>query len=79
MQKEPITIGTKEFLRNYLKIAKKAKKGQAFRVVRHSEEMFQIHPPAQKNRYNLGDLKKLRFHGGGKNLSTEIDDIVYGI
>lgn len=80
ISQQPTPIGIKEFHKNFVKIAQKAKKGHSFIVFKHSEPLFKIEPPEEKkNKYTLEDFKKLRFTGGGKNLSKKIDSIVYGI
>jgi hypothetical protein len=79
IHKEPTTIGIKEFHKNFVKIAQKAKKGQSFVVVKHSEPLFKIEPPENTKKYNLQDFKKIQFKSKDKDLSKNIDQILYGV
>ncbi|MSU74984.1 MAG: hypothetical protein EXS55_00485 [Candidatus Magasanikbacteria bacterium] len=74
------TIGLKELHRNLSKIAKEAFRGASFVVLNHTTTMFRIEPPTPpQKKYSWADLKNLQFKGGDKNLSRDIDKIVYGL
>lgn len=73
-------IGIKELHHNLAKIAKEAKRGTSFVVLKHTTQMFRIEPPTtQEKKYTWADLEKLQVNTGQKNLSRDIDHIVYGI
>jgi len=72
-------IGIKQLHKELSKISEKARKGQSFIVVKNSKPVFRIEPLESlvKPRYTLKDLEKIRFKGE-KNLSKNIDKILYG-
>ncbi len=79
-------IGVKQLREQLPKIAQAAKRGQSFLVMRHHETLFRIEPPTPQRSsqsLNTGErlikaFKHLKF-SGSKNLSKQIDHIVYGI
>lgn len=76
------TIGVKQLYKNLRSIAKRAKAGESFLVVKHTTPLFRIVPSDQevaKKPYTLKDVLDLRFKSGEKNLSEKVDEIVYGI
>ncbi len=77
----PTKIGMRELVRNAKKIKEAAAAGEAFDVLDHGVTMFHIIPPIPEKviKYTMEDLKKIRFSTGDKNLSMNIDKIVYGI
>jgi antitoxin (DNA-binding transcriptional repressor) of toxin-antitoxin stability system len=72
-------IGIKQLHKDLSKISEQAKKGQSFIVVKNSKPVFRIEPMESlgKPRYTLKDFEKIRFKGE-KNLSKNIDKILYG-
>lgn len=81
---EPEIIGIKQLHTQLKTIADQALQGKSFTVVKNSRPVFRIEPivrPQQK-KYTLKDLMNLQQEigfKGGKNLSQEIDRIVYGL
>lgn len=76
----PTTIGVREFQRDFASVTAAVERGQSFIVVRHAKPIARLVPveDEKKRKYTLKDLETLRF-SGGKNLSKEIDKIVYGV
>ena len=73
-------IGIKELQRDLTKIAREARRGASFIVLKHAVPMFRIEPPALQNKkYSWADIEKLQVHTGQQNLSRDIDKIVYGL
>lgn len=75
---EPQIIGIKQLHKDLSKIAEKAKKGQSYIVVKNSKPVFRLEPfqAERKPKFTIEDFKKIRFKGG-KNLSKDIDKILY--
>ena len=72
------TIGIKELHNNLRGITKAAENGQSFTVMKNAKPVFRIEPIKNlAKKYTLKDFKKLQFRGD-KNLSRDIDLIVYG-
>lgn len=71
-------IGIKQLYTNLKEISHEALYGQSFIVVKNSKPVFRIEPieTVKKKKYNLEDFKKIQFKGG-KNLSKNIDKIIY--
>lgn len=71
----------RELLRNSKAISRDTKRGMSFVVAKNNEPLFRIEPmeTKAKGKYTLKDLLSLRFHGKEKNLSKNIDKILYGI
>ena len=76
-------VGIKELHRDLVKITKKAGRGESFLVMKYSKPVFKIEPAetASTKKYQLEDLLNLRFQPKtkDKNISKNIDKIVYGI
>ncbi|MDO8490138.1 MAG: hypothetical protein Q7S47_01850 [bacterium] len=77
-------ISTREFLRDFTRIATKPHCDQ-YRIVKHGKPVGVFVPERAANgkaharKYvTLADLEKTRFKSGKKNLSTMIDRIAYG-
>jgi antitoxin (DNA-binding transcriptional repressor) of toxin-antitoxin stability system len=83
------TIGVRQLYRELKKITEATKRGQSFTVLKNTEPIFRIEPvtKTQKKSYNFADLDNLakeiqeefKKNKVSKNLSQEIDSIVYGI
>lgn len=73
-------IGIKQLYRQLAQISEATLRGQSFLVVKNSKPVFRIEPigDVPDKKYNLSDIKKLRFKGG-KNLSKKTDNIIYGL
>lgn len=78
---EPIVIGIKQLHKELTKVTRATQKGKSFLVMKHAKPVFRIEPAnaPQAKRYRLADLLALQFHGDDKNLSKNIDKIVYGV
>ena len=77
----PTTITVRELHQDLPRIAAKVKRGQRFIVVKHAVPLFSIGPaiePLEKPQYTMADFAKIQFKGG-KNLSRDIDKILYGV
>ncbi|OGH73848.1 MAG: hypothetical protein A3C90_02125 [Candidatus Magasanikbacteria bacterium RIFCSPHIGHO2_02_FULL_51_14] len=76
-------IGVKELRVNLEKIARAAKRGQRFLVMRRHEPLFRIQPFGHEARkkYTLTDLRDIQFSdpAGDRDLSKQIDHIAYGL
>lgn len=83
-------IGVKQLREQLPKIAKEAAKGQSFLVMRHQKILFRLEPPGffdeptkkqTTGKQLLEEFKKMQFSApkGNKNLSKNIDKIVYGL
>jgi len=74
-------IGIKELHRNLKRVADAAVKGKSFTVVRDSKPVFRIEPVGVEPRGGgtmREILKRLEFSDKDRNLSRNIDKIVYG-
>ena len=78
----PKVITVRELHKSLPAIAKRVAKGQSYVVTRYAKTLFRIEPdvPAEteKKTYTLDDILAIKFKGG-KNLSRDIDKIVYGV
>ena len=75
------TIGVKQLYKNLRGIAKRAKAGESFTVVKHATPLFRIVPHEQSDKerpYTLKDVLTLEFRSGEKDLHRKIDTIAYG-
>ena len=74
-------IGVKQLHKELKKISAKTLRGHSFIVVRNSKPVFRIEPINQKSlkekKYTIDDLWKIRFKKRDKNLSRNIDKILY--
>jgi hypothetical protein len=71
------TIGVKQLYKELKNIARDTKKGKSFLVMNRSEPLFRIEPVVVKPQKSMDDLFKIHF-SGDKNLSKDIDKILYG-
>ncbi len=82
-------VTTREFLRDFSELTQKNTTTQ-YTIIRYGKPIGLFTPYSgdnpcplpsgqNKKRVTLVDLEKLRFHSGEKNLSTRIDEIVYGV
>ncbi len=74
-------ISTRDFMRGFSRIANRPQY-DAYTIVQHGKPVGTYMPlrEAKKKKYlTLQDLEKARFRSGKKNLSRQIDRIVYGI
>ena len=72
-------IGIKELHKNLKSVSEEAKRGQHFLVIKNSRPAFRI-VPLEANKipkYTLDSLKKLQFNSRHKNLSKNVDNILY--
>ena len=78
---EPKIIGMRELLRNSKSVTKASKLGVSFLVMTNATPAFRIEPAEEvkKKKYTKKDLFSIRFRSGDKNLSKNIDKILYGI
>ncbi|MBU1519581.1 hypothetical protein KJ973_02740 [Patescibacteria group bacterium] len=72
-------IGIKQLHQNLKQITDATMTGQSFLVVKNSKPAFRIEPVQGLNlkKYTLKDFKKLQFKSANKNLSKNIDKILY--
>jgi hypothetical protein len=76
---QAVPISVREYMRNNVKYNNLVLSGRAFVLTNRNQEIGTFIPQLEKKKkYGLADLMKLRFKGG-KNLSKNIDKIVYGI
>ena len=71
-------ISIREYLRNYNTYNDKVMKGESFIVVKNNKPQIKLSPVEDEKKYTMKDLLSIRF-SGDKNLSKNIDKIVYGI
>lgn len=72
-------IGVKQLHKDIKRICEATKKGESFLIVRNSKPVFKIEPVRKfsKKKYTINDLWKIRFKSKDKNLSKNIDKILY--
>lgn len=70
-------IGVKQFHKEFKNIARDTRRGKSFLVMKRSEPLFRVEPVAQRPQKSMADLFKIHFKGD-KNLSKNIDKILYG-
>ncbi|MEA2088911.1 MAG: hypothetical protein U9O55_03680 [Patescibacteria group bacterium] len=73
-------IGVKQLYRNLKTISEETLNGHSFIVVKNSKPVFRIEPISKsdnKKKYTLDDFKKIQFKSKYKNLSKNIDKILY--
>ncbi|MFA6023832.1 MAG: hypothetical protein WC777_01265 [Candidatus Gracilibacteria bacterium] len=73
-------VGIKELHQNMKTISDRALQGVEFIVFKSSKPIFRIIPyrtKKEKGKYTLKDFLKLQTHTGDKNLSKNIDKILY--
>ncbi len=71
------TIGVKQLHKELKNIAKETRRGQSFLVMNRTEPIFRIEPVASKPQKGLEAFLNIHFKGD-KNLSRDIDKILYG-
>ena len=76
-------IGVKQLYRDLKTISEETLNGHSFIVVKNSKPVFRIEPmnngDNKKKKYTLADFKKIQFRSRYKNLSKNIDKIVYDL
>lgn len=75
-------VGVKQLYKNLRQIAQRAKSGESFIVVKHAKPLFLLTPyedNKEEKPYTLKDFARLQRKTGEKNLSKQIDRIVYGV
>lgn len=74
-------IGIKQLHQELKQITTAVAEGESFIVVRNSQPVFRIEPLEDhtKKKYSLQDFKKIQIKSKEKNLSSKIDEIVYGV
>lgn len=72
-------IGIKQLYKNLKKISEATIAGQSFLIVRNSKPVFRIEPVARniEKKHTIKDLWEIRFKGKDKNLSKNIDKVLY--
>ena len=76
----PTFIGVRQLHLDLSKISERTSKGEEFLVMKNSKPIFKIVPYRLKNKsgkYSLKDFLKLKTSTGDKNLSKNIDKILY--
>ena len=72
-------LGIKELQLNLKRVADAAQKGESFTIVRDSKPVFTIQPIKDEGRTGTWeDFRKAVSFKGGKDLSQNIDEILYG-
>jgi prevent-host-death family protein len=76
---DPVIVGIKQLHAELKDLPERVANGEEFIVVKNSKPVFKIVPlaPQPQRKYTLEDFKALQFKGG-KNLSKNIDKILYG-
>ena len=75
-------IGVKQLYKDLKKISQRTLRGESFIVVKHTKPLFLLTPYAKnegEKPYTLKDFARLQRKTGEKNLSKQINRIVYGI
>ncbi len=72
-------ISVKQLHKELKNIADLALKGHSFIVVKNSKPVFRIEPIKENKikKYTLDDFRKIQFRFKNKNLSKNIDNIIY--
>ncbi len=72
-------IGIKQLHKELKKVSDATERGESFLVVRNSKPVFEIRPVEERKekKYSLKDFKKIQFESKNKNLSKELDKIIY--
>jgi antitoxin (DNA-binding transcriptional repressor) of toxin-antitoxin stability system len=72
-------IGIKELHRNLKSVSEEVLRGQRYLVIRNSKPVFKIVPLENDKlpKYSLKDIKKLQFESRSKNLSKNVDNVLY--
>lgn len=76
-------IGIKQLHKQLKQVSEQTVCGKSFIVVKNSTPVFRIEPMNDKSigkeKYTLADFKKIQFKSKHKNLSKNIDKIVYNL
>ncbi len=74
-------IGIKQLHKNLEQISEAVAKGKSFLIVRNSRPIFKIEPVEKfpKKKYTIDNLWKIRFRSKNRNLSKNIDKILYNL
>lgn len=78
----PTAIGVRELQRDFASIKAAVGRGKSFVIMSHAKPIARLVPMEEekpKAKYTLKDFEKIRFSGGDKNLSKNIDKILYGV
>lgn len=78
----PEIIGVKQLYKKLGTIANRTRKGESFVVMKHTTPLFRLVPyeeTTERRPYTLKDFASLQRKTGEKNLSKQIDRIVYGV
>jgi antitoxin (DNA-binding transcriptional repressor) of toxin-antitoxin stability system len=73
-------IGIKELHKNLKNVSEATLRGERFVVIKNSKPVFQIIPLEDDDelpKHSLTDLKNLQFNSREKNLSKNIDKVLY--
>lgn len=73
------TISIKELHKNLKNVSEATLRGERFIVIKNSKPVFQIIPLEENKlpKYSIVDFKKLQFKSRKKNLSKNIDKVLY--
>lgn len=71
-------ISIREYLRNYSAYNDKVMKGESFVITKNNQDQIKLSPVDGDKKHTMKDLLSIRF-SGDKDLSKNIDKIVYGI
>jgi antitoxin (DNA-binding transcriptional repressor) of toxin-antitoxin stability system len=73
------TISIKELHKNLKNVSEATLRGERFVVIKNSKPVFQIIPLEENElpKYSIADFKKLQFNSRQKNLSKNIDKVLY--
>jgi antitoxin (DNA-binding transcriptional repressor) of toxin-antitoxin stability system len=70
-------ISIRDFSRNMPSYRRRVRAGESFVVMNQKVADFVVSPAPKKKKYTMKDMLAFTFKGG-KNLSMEVDEIVYG-
>lgn len=77
---EEQTISTRTLYRELPRIAKAAARGERFAVTKNGKPIFAIGPvrTIRGKSYDINEFKNIQWAGGDKDLSKNVDEVVYG-
>jgi len=77
----PKRIGIRELVRNMKKVKAAVLRGESFEVLDRATPVFTITPTETKRtyKYTTEDLKNFRIKTDATDLSSRVDEIVYGV
>jgi len=77
----PKKIGIRELVRNMTKVKAAVARGESFEVLDRTTPVFTITPTETKKtyKYTMEDLRNFRIKTDVTDLSSRVDEIVYGI